>query len=368
MQRQFIFIVIFLFAVSQGVAQVAPKYSNEFLNIGVGARALGMSNSAVATVSGVTAGYWNPAGLTQMELPVEVGLMHAEYFAGISKYDYAGGAYRPDTSSAMAFSIVRMGVDDIQNTLNVFDSNGNIDYNRIENFSVADYSFIFSYARKTKIAGLRIGGNAKVIYRNVGKFANAWGFGLDAGLQYQAGKWQMGAMARDITSTFNVWSFDEVALNPTVMDTIINEVPDNSLEITLPKLVIGVGRNFQFNEKMSMLAEINADVTFDGKRNVLVKGEPISIDPKIGFELNYNDFIFFRFGAGNMQEVDDFEYVESEDGVAVNQTKTSWVVQPNLGLGIKFRNISIDYALTDVGSQVVSYSNIFSLHYSFRGK
>ena len=39
----------------------APKYSNEFLQIGVGARALGMGNSLVAGVNDVTAAYWNPA-------------------------------------------------------------------------------------------------------------------------------------------------------------------------------------------------------------------------------------------------------------------------------------------------------------------
>jgi hypothetical protein len=41
----------------------APKYSNEFLSIGIGARALGMGRTQTAVVNDVTAGYWNPAGL-----------------------------------------------------------------------------------------------------------------------------------------------------------------------------------------------------------------------------------------------------------------------------------------------------------------
>ena len=41
---------------------IAPKYSNEFLSIGVGASALGMSNSVVAGVDDVSSGYWNPVG------------------------------------------------------------------------------------------------------------------------------------------------------------------------------------------------------------------------------------------------------------------------------------------------------------------
>ena len=42
-----------------------PKYANEFLNMGVGADALGMGSAVVADVQGLTAGVWNPAGLLQ---------------------------------------------------------------------------------------------------------------------------------------------------------------------------------------------------------------------------------------------------------------------------------------------------------------
>ncbi|HNA59388.1 MAG TPA: hypothetical protein PLJ43_14750, partial [Chitinophagales bacterium] len=64
----------------------APKYSNEFLSIGVSAQALGMSNSVVAGVNDVTSAYWNPAGLMLVEPDIQLGAMHAEYFAGIAKY------------------------------------------------------------------------------------------------------------------------------------------------------------------------------------------------------------------------------------------------------------------------------------------
>src|SRR5919112_6855289 len=65
------------------------KYSNEFLNIGAGARGLGMGGAQVASVADGTAGYWNPAGLAGVKDYPSINLMHAEYFAGIGKYDYA---------------------------------------------------------------------------------------------------------------------------------------------------------------------------------------------------------------------------------------------------------------------------------------
>ncbi len=63
------------------------KYSNEFLNIGAGARGLAMGGAQVASVEDGTAGYWNPAALTAVKDYPLLHLMHAEYFAGIVKYE-----------------------------------------------------------------------------------------------------------------------------------------------------------------------------------------------------------------------------------------------------------------------------------------
>ncbi len=65
-------------------AQTIRKYSNEFLNIGVDAAALGMSNAVTAQTSDVNSGYWNPAGILQLE-DKQMALMHANYFANIAQ-------------------------------------------------------------------------------------------------------------------------------------------------------------------------------------------------------------------------------------------------------------------------------------------
>ena len=52
-----------------------------------------------------------------------------------------------------------------------------------------------------------MGGNVKIIHRKAGDFAKAWGFGIDVGLQYEKGPWRFGAVGKDITSTFNAWTF-----------------------------------------------------------------------------------------------------------------------------------------------------------------
>ena len=169
-------------------SQTVRKYSNEFMNIGVDAAALGMANAVTAQTADVNAGYWNPAGLLQLK-DKQVGLMHASYFANIAQYDYAAYASPIDSESAWGFSAIRFGVDDILNTTQLIDNQGNIDYNRVSKFSTADYGFSFSYARKSKLNNVRYGANAKIIRRVIGEFANSWGFGFDVGLQYTKKKW-----------------------------------------------------------------------------------------------------------------------------------------------------------------------------------
>jgi len=335
-----------------------PKYSNEFLSIGVGARALGMSNSNIAIVNDVTAGYWNPAGLLLIPKNTQVGLMHSEYFAGIAKYDYGAVAAKIDASSAAAFSFIRFGVDDIPNTTDLIDNEGNIDYDRITSFSADDYAFIFSYARKHKIEGLRYGANVKVIHRKIGDFASAWGFGIDVAAQYDYKKWNFGILGRDITSTFNAWNYSLSDRMKEVFTETGNEIPSNTLEITMPRLILGAARKFDLGKKFTGLADIDLDMTFDGMRNVLIKSDPISLDPHIGLEFGYKNLIFLRAGVGNIQD---------ETNMEGKKYKT---FQPNMGIGINIKDLfSIDYALTDIGDKSIAlYSNIFSLKFNLNRK
>ncbi|MDI1353450.1 MAG: PorV/PorQ family protein [bacterium] len=329
------------------------KYSNEFLNIGVGARALGMGNANVASVEGVHAGYWNPAGLLKQQNDIEVGLMHAEYFAGIAKYDYMAASKRIDSNSVAGISILRFGVDNIPNTLDLVDANGNVDYNRITTFNAVDFAALLSYSRKlVQLKGIDLGGNFKIIRRKLGDFGGAWGFGLDLGAKYTHKKWIFAAMGRDITGTYNAWSFN---LDQKQIATFIqtgNEIPSSSLEVTTPKIILGVSRQFSFwEDKITVLGEADLINTFDGKRNTVIKTNLWSAEPAFGVEIGYKGFVYLRGGLGNIQK-------------QLNDRATIYIttVQPNFGVGVKYKIFSLDYALTDIGDRSVAlYSNIFSL-------
>lgn len=319
------------------------------MNIGVDAAALGMSNAVVAGTNDVNSGYWNPAGLVNLE-DGQVALMHASYFANIAQYDYAAYAKPIDDRSAWGISLIRFGVDDIMNTTELIDGQGNIDYNRISLFSTADYGFTFSYARKLPVPGFQYGVNAKVIRRIIGKFANSWGFGFDFGLQFERNDWHFGLMLRDITTTYNIWNIDEDEYQK-IANAIPgeNQEPPESTEITLPKAQLGISKKFEFHNDTSLLAATNLNMRFE-QTNDIISTKGVSIDPALGFEFGYTDLVFLRAGVGNFQNV-----LQIDGSEKVN-------FQPNIGLGFKYKGIQIDYALTDLGDQSAAlYSNVFSV-------
>jgi hypothetical protein len=334
------------------------KYSNEFLNIGAGARGLAMGGAQVASAEDGNAGYWNPAGLVNVIDNPSISLMHAEYFAGIGKYDYLAAAVPIGSSfRTLGFSLLRFGVDDIPNTLFLVEPDGSLNYNNIQSFSSADYAFLISYAQVLKdneAAQFSWGANTKIIYRNVGSFAKAWGFGFDAGLLYRTATWRFGIAARDVTTTFNAWSFSFTDAEKEVLYLTNNDIPVKSTELTSPRLVPAIGYNFRLANKLHLLMETDLDVTFDGKRNTLISSSPVSIDPKFGMEANISDVVFIRAGVSNFQRA-------LADGDTLNQ-KRVWIFQPSLGAGFKVGNVAIDYAFTNLANQNNPlYTNVFSL-------
>lgn len=335
-------------------AQTTRKYSNEFMNIGVDAAALGMSNAVVSQTADVNSGYWNPAGLVHIE-DNQLALMHSSYFANIANYNYIAYALPIDNKSAMGISLIRFGVDDILDTTQLIDDQGNINYDRISTFSTADYGLTFSYARKLPLDGFNYGVNAKIIRRIIGDFASSWGFGFDAGIQFEGkNNWKFGLMARDITTTFNAWSIDEEKFEAIsgAVDGENQELPETT-EITIPKLQIGMSKKWLFNYDYSLLAAANLNMRF-AENNDIISTSFASINPALGFEFGYTDLVFLRGGVGNFQnelQIDNSEQV---------------TFQPNFGVGFKYKGIAIDYAFTDIGDQSAAlYSNVFSLKIDF---
>ena len=156
-----------------------------------------------------------------------------------------------------------------------------------------------------------------------------------------------------MTTTPNLWSFNFTEEEQEVLG---GEIPVSSVELTGQRAILGAAYRLKFSEKMSLLTSIDFDMTFDGKRNVLVKTDFISIDPHLGMELDYNNLVFLRAGLNNIQE-----FTDDTEG----ETFTSF--QPNVGIGLKIKDLNIDYAFTGLNRLSDGlYSHVISLRFSFK--
>lgn len=347
------------------------KYVNEFMNIGVGARGLGMSGAQVASVTDVTAAFWNPAGIAYQNTDMQLGIMHSEYFSSIAKYDYLGATFPlKDRKGVIGFSAIRFAVDDIPYTINLVQPDGTVDYSKVQSISSADYGGLISYARPVLVKkwqdrediNLMWGTNFKIIHRSIGSLANAWGVGVDFGLQGRFGRWKLGAVVRDITTTYTVWSFSLTEREKQVFAQTGNEIISRSSEVNTPRMILGGGRVFPINKKLSVLGEVNLDVTTDGQRYAnLINIKPFSIDPRLGAEVNYNNKVYLRTGLGQFQRV-------STDADTTGEDKRT-LFQPTLGLGVQIKNFAIDYSFSSLNIESSPlYSHFISLKLDIRNK
>jgi hypothetical protein len=290
------FFAIFAMAAFGNSAEVA-KYAGEFISTGVGARALGMGGAYVARGGDVTYGFWNPAGLSQINYP-EIAAMHSERFAGVVNYDYLAFALPFRKNESLALSVIRLGIDDIPisaipradlGTDDTYtDENGNIKVNRpyVDRYvSDAEYAFYLSYAKNLG-ATFSYGVNAKFLRKGVGE-NTAWGIGFDFGVLWRPWRQLMiGANFQDVTTTLLAW------------DT-------GRKELISPTLKTGVAYPFDIPFlKSRLLIAGDVDTRFEGREEAAqFNAGAASFDLRLGCELLFRDVIALRLGRddlGNM--------------------------------------------------------------------
>lgn len=345
------------------VSHTQVSYSNEFLNIGVGARSHAMSGVVEGSVHDVNAAYWNPAGLSNIKTSLQLGAMHSEWFGGVGKYDHIAIAksINKEKRSVGAISMIRLAIDQIPNTLNLVGPDGSIRFENVSEFSAVDYGFLLSYAAAlgsvTDDKALHAGGNIKIIHRLIGPFAKAWGFGIDAGLQWIRPHWQLGIVGHDLSTTFTGWRYSFTEEQKVILAKTNNIIPVSTLEKTLPRLGVALEYKAKLSEKLSLNPEAGFNMYFDGLRNTPIANKSFSLEPKLGIELGYHDIAFLRFGFGNIQKIKD------ELNLTAFQTRG----QLNAGLGIKLGKVNIDYALANIANlaKEINYSHIFSATLNF---
>ena len=319
-----------ILAPAPSYGQKVAKYGADFLSGGVGGRALGMGGAHVGITRDVSAVYWNAAGLAGLEYP-QISYMHAERFAGIISFDYAGAAFPISAKSTVGITAIRSGVDDIPNTLNAWDVERNQPKpnpeNFIERFSAADYAFFISYARSLD-ENFTLGVTGKIVRRTIGDFADAWGYSFDVGAQYKTEQWIFGANIQDVSTMLQSWSINRSELAQ--LEDFNQEIPEGGTFLVLPVARLGMGY-LQPMGLSKFIVGVDLDVAFDGQQAFVLNAGDISFHPRIGAEYTFRDVVSLRAGISRVLVSDDL-------GLDVT---------PTVGAGLRLNQIFLDYGFGD---------------------
>ena len=338
--------VLMLMTMQMSVAQIVGN-ANDFLEIGGFAASQSFGNADGAHISGAEAGFCNPAGLSLDGGKLDFALMHNRYMGGMATQNMVAAVCQTDSMTIFGATLVRVGVDDIQNTLHLFDADGSINYDNITYFSVADYALFFSFGRQLKrIPALTVGGNVKLIYRHEGEFANAYGFGIDLAARYNWRRLSCAAVLRDATTTFDFWSVNESKFDSAYLATG-NTVPESRLEQRSPSLLLSAAYKMQRGD-FGAVAMAALRTYFGYNTQYIIHSDFASIDPSIGVELSYKGIVQVRGG------ISDFQH----DRHLIISHKTS--ARPSIGAGLRLYGFRIDYAFFFSGAMGEG-SNVFTL-------
>jgi len=253
MTRTFICFIRLIYALLYFLAlpavATAGNYAASFLDIGVGARALGMGGAFSGLADDATAFYWNPAGLSFLE-STQISGMYAPQYGSVRNpmgtFHYLGFSQPLIGGAAIGFNWIRLSVDDIP----VYSELPGSYWDRIHDPSLrptgepegylsdTEDAFFFTFSKMNRTyldmgwkfhqvrVDMPVGINIKWIRQSVGD-VSATGLGLDIGAQIrmhvddlfnstQYGKLCFGFHLRDITKTTLSWQTrhkDSIPLN-----------------------------------------------------------------------------------------------------------------------------------------------------------
>ncbi len=306
--RRLVLVLSGIFAIMQiSYAETGfRKYAGEFMAIDVSARAQALGGAFSALSGDVYATFYNPAGLTQIQ-STQIAFTHTQQFISSINYDYLGFAKPISDNKVIGFSVIRLGVDNIQDSraAAILGSDGellNIDFSKVDQFNSADYVFFVSLGTQVS-QRFAWGLNMKLVRRDLADH-NANGLGFDAGMRYTLNdRVKLSAMFRNITSTLIAWDTGEKELvSPTLRF-------GTSYYLPLPGL------------SSYLIPTVDVVMQTQGATHLATGGSDM-ISGAFGGELMMKETLALRGGFDELQRL-------------------------NFGVGIRIPKISVDYSFTN---------------------
>lgn len=257
-----------LLTLTLATVATGTRYAGDFEELGTSARAIGMGSAVVALASDPSAIYYNPSIPARFNRP-SVLFLHSEDFSGLVKHNFLGFS-APAGQHSFGGAVLQNGIPGIKLTTLPDTTLPPGENNRpyvAKTVNVNQVVLYLNYSRAVS-PRLALGGNAKVIYQDLGGCGSCFGMGIDAGLTLTPmHQLDLGLRVRNLSTAPLFW------------DT-------GTREYILPRAALGLGRSFDLGrDRLRLAMETEADF------------ETRTFLPGFGLEYGFRNTLFGRLGV-----------------------------------------------------------------------
>lgn len=337
----------------EGNTRVGSRGAN-FLEIGVGARAMGLGGAYVALSEGVSALYWNPAGIAR-EPGFGAMLSYNDLYGDFGIAHIFGGVTLPLGSvSAVGISVVQLTSGEILRTTENFPEGNDPQFGLT--YEWTSVAFGVTYARQITDR-LLVGVTGKYVQEGI-EDANAEFFGGDVGLAFRTGLLgtTLGASLQNVGSS---GTFRGPLLRRIALDGVGGFVPtDQTLAINFETDDWALPTTFNFSVVWDLVGSPEAIFAPNPDHGLILVTDVVDaidtdIQSRFGFEYNYRGLVYLRAGKAFQNERDTGDFRDFSDGLS-----------GGLGLRIPIgeSGLRLDYAYS--GRGILSNIQTFTVEYT----
>ena len=330
------------------ISRVGTRGAN-FLEIGLGARAVGMAGAYGALAEGFSGLYYNLAGSAELT-SVAAGINHAELFGKDGLQFTWGGALIPVFGGAVGLQIGQFGSGNMLRTTYDFPQGGDPAAGR--EFSYTASTATLSYARRVTDR-LNVGGGVKYASEGLTDVRARY-TGVDVGVKFRTGL--LGStIGASLTNLGSRGQFTGTGLTRNTFD----ELREGLVRVAVQTKPADMPATFRFSV-MSDVAGRPESILPQAYRGVALRAvadfsQSVDTDLQfaLGAEMSLRNLVFFRFGHRFMNEQHD-EYQPHHRGTGIGG---------GIRLPVSGRAVQFDYAWSGAGE--LPASNHFGFEFGF---